>query len=93
MWNSSAPIVVGVDGSDAAIKAALWAIDEATSRDVPLRIVYVTKIAEETFSTDGLRLEAQYAEAALSTAYAAVEAAGKPVKVETEILWALRNQC
>lgn len=85
MWNSSAPIVVGVDGSDAAIKAALWAIDEATSRDVPLRIVYATNI--ETLSTVNLRLEADDAEAALSTAYAAVEAAGKAVKVETEILW------
>ena len=35
---SSAPVVVGVDGSDAAINAAKWAIDEAISRDVPLRI-------------------------------------------------------
>ncbi|HEX9834353.1 MAG TPA: universal stress protein [Mycobacterium sp.] len=87
MWSSSAPIVVGVDGSDAAINAALWAIDEATSRDVPLRIVYVTHSAEKTFSADGLRLDTQYAEAALRTAVAAVEATGKPVKVETEILW------
>jgi nucleotide-binding universal stress UspA family protein len=28
-------IVVGIDGSDAAIKAAKWAIAEATSRDIP----------------------------------------------------------
>jgi Universal stress protein family. len=44
MWKSSAPVVVGVDGSDAAINAAKWAIDEAISRDVPLRIVHVTHI-------------------------------------------------
>jgi nucleotide-binding universal stress UspA family protein len=44
MWKSSAPVVVGVDGSDAAITAAKWAIDEAVSRDVPLRIVHVTHI-------------------------------------------------
>jgi hypothetical protein len=35
MWKASAPVVVGVDGADAAINAAIWAIDEATSRDVP----------------------------------------------------------
>lgn len=44
MWKSSAPVVVGVDGSDAAINAAKWAIDEAMSRDVPLRIVHVIHI-------------------------------------------------
>ena len=44
MWTASAPVVVGVDGSDAAIDAAKWAIDEAISRDVALRIVHVTHI-------------------------------------------------
>ena len=44
MWKSSAPVVAGVDGSDAAINAANWAIDEAISRDVPHRIVHVTHI-------------------------------------------------
>jgi len=33
-------IVVGIDGSKAAIRAALWAIDEAVSRDIPLRLLY-----------------------------------------------------
>jgi nucleotide-binding universal stress UspA family protein len=46
MWKASAPVVVGVDGSDAAIDAAKWAIDEAISRDVPLRIVQVTTSRE-----------------------------------------------
>jgi len=40
MWNKSAPVVVGVDGSEAAVAATIWAIDEAASRDVPLRIVH-----------------------------------------------------
>ena len=40
MWNGSAPVVVGVDGSEAAVAATIWAIDEAASRDVPLRIVH-----------------------------------------------------
>ena len=33
-------IVVGIDGSDAAINAAKWAVTEAISRDIPLRLVY-----------------------------------------------------
>ena len=36
-------VVVGVDGSKAAINAALWAIDEAISRDVPLRLIHVVE--------------------------------------------------
>ena len=38
---SSAPsVVVGIDGSRTALDAALWAVDEAVSRDIPLRLVY-----------------------------------------------------
>ena len=36
----SPAVVVGIDGSQAAISAALWAVDEAVSRDIPLRLVY-----------------------------------------------------
>ncbi len=69
MWNASAPIVVGVDGSDAAINAALWAIDEAISRDVPLRIVHVIQSERRRHRPgDDYRLEAQYAEASLRAA-------------------------
>jgi nucleotide-binding universal stress UspA family protein len=35
------PIVVGIDGSQAAVRAAEWAVDEAVSREVPLRLVEV----------------------------------------------------
>lgn len=88
MWNPSAPVVVGIDGSDAAINAAKWAIDEAVSRDVPLRIVHVTHIEEQPAAPDdAFRLDVQHAESSLSAATAAVEATGKPVKIETEILW------
>ncbi|MBN3458568.1 universal stress protein [Mycobacterium sp. DSM 3803] len=41
MPNVSAPIVVCIDGSDAAITAAEWAAKEAASRDVALRLVHV----------------------------------------------------
>ena len=88
MWKASAPVVVGVDGSDAAIDAAKWAIDEAISRDVPLRIVQVTHIQREPASPeDTFHLDVQYAESSLRAATAAVEANGKRVKIETEILW------
>ena len=35
-----AAVVVGIDGSQAAVRAALWAIDEAVDRDIPLRLIY-----------------------------------------------------
>ena len=36
----SPAVVVGIDGSRSAVGAALWAVDEAVSRDIPLRLVY-----------------------------------------------------
>jgi nucleotide-binding universal stress UspA family protein len=82
-------VVVGIDGSEAAIHAAQWAVDEAISRDVPLRLVEV--IAEQvepapSASVGNMRMEIEYGQTALRIACAAVEATGKPVKVETEIL-------
>jgi len=88
MWKASAPIVVGVDGSAAAVNAARWAVDEAVSRDVPLRIVHVTQAGQKKIlADDDFQHEVQYAEASLRAASAAVEATEKPVKIETEILW------
>ena len=88
MWKSSAPVVAGVDGSDVAINAANWAIDEAISRDVPHRIVHVTHIeGQPAAPEDAFRLDVQYAESSLRAATAAVQATGKPVKIETDVLW------
>jgi nucleotide-binding universal stress UspA family protein len=80
-------VVVGIDGSQAAIHAAEWAIDEAISRDVPLRLVHITQL-EETPSprAHDFRLAAEYAETALRAAHAAVESTGKQVKIETAVL-------
>ena len=83
------PIVVGIDGSQAAIQAAEWAIDEAVSREVPLRLVEVIPRQAEPVppaSVGNVRMEVEYAEASLRIAAAAVAADGKPVKVETAIL-------
>lgn len=80
------PIVVGIDGSTAAINAAEWAIDEAISRAVPLRLVHVVH-AEEKSSASGEddHLAMQYAESALHAADAAIQASGRPVDVDTVI--------
>jgi nucleotide-binding universal stress UspA family protein len=78
------PIMVGIDGSQAAIAAALWGIDEATSRAVPLRLVSVMKLTHA--SPDDYERDLRHAETSLRQAQSAVEARSKSVKVETEIL-------
>lgn len=72
-------IVVGVDGSKAAMRAALWALDEAVGRDVPLRLLYATEQAGTQ------EREPAAGKAAIRQAVKAIEAAGKPVKIETEV--------
>ena len=82
------PVVVGIDGSRAAINAALWAVDEAVGRDVPLRLVYVTgesRPSSAPYETHDLKIE--YGETSLRAASSAVAATGKTVKVEAQILW------
>ena len=38
---ASSPIVVGIDGSKYAIRAAIWAVDEAVRRDAALLLTCV----------------------------------------------------
>ena len=73
-------IVVGIDGSAAASRAAVWAIDEAISRDIPLRLVAVPEPTPD--SGDG----AQEARSAVQAAAAVVRADGRSVRVETEVV-------
>jgi nucleotide-binding universal stress UspA family protein len=87
--SNQSSVVVGIDGSEAAIQAARWAADEAVSREIPLRLVQVIPEQVEPAplaSVGNVRMELEYAETALRIASAAVEATGKPVKVETGIL-------
>lgn len=79
-------IVVGVDGSRAAIHAALWAIDEAVGRDIPLRLVYVID-PQDLSGARAIDTRLAVARAALADAHRAVDAVGEPVKVEADILW------
>lgn len=82
---ASTSVVVGIDGSPAGISAALWAVDEAVSRGLPLRLVHAsagrqanTSAAQwfqQSTTTDG--------EEALRAASHAIHATGSPVAVET----------
>ncbi len=73
-------IVVGIDGSEAAVRAAQWAVDEAMSRDLPLRLLHIIEPGSEA-----VRLENEYAQIALETARGAVELLSPRVHVQTAI--------
>jgi nucleotide-binding universal stress UspA family protein len=75
------PIIVGIDGSKHAIRAAIWAVDEAISRDAQLLLVSV-------IDPDSRDLDREYAFArhALHKAWTAVEATGKPAKLESNVV-------
>jgi nucleotide-binding universal stress UspA family protein len=80
-------VVVGIDGSRAALDAATWAVAEAASRGVPLRLVYVSaaKDACRPPAEDG-PWEVERAESALYRAVMAVHDMGSSVQVETAIV-------
>ena len=70
-------VVVGVDGSRAATRAALWAIDEAVSRDMPLRLITAV-------GTDGTDRVA--ATAAARSVADSVRAADPAVRVDIDVV-------
>jgi nucleotide-binding universal stress UspA family protein len=78
-------VVVGIDGSRAAIRAALWAVDEVAGTDIPLRLLYIRELSP-TASRCEARTAMAVAEEAVYEAYNAIEAVGKPVKVEMTIV-------
>lgn len=82
--STTKPVVVGIDGSAAAIAAAKWGIKEAIIRDVPLRLVCVTKSKHP--SSDDYYRDIHHAQESLRAARAAVDAAETYVEVETAIL-------
>jgi nucleotide-binding universal stress UspA family protein len=77
------PVIVGIDGSQSAIAAALWGVDEAISRAVPLRLISVIKQTHP--SPDDYARDIAHSEKSLHEAQLAVEASGKRVNIETEI--------
>jgi nucleotide-binding universal stress UspA family protein len=78
-------VVVGIDGSQAAVRAALWAVDEVAGTDIPLRLVYIRDLSPTASRTEA-RTSMMTAEEAVYDAYHAITATGKPVKVEMEIV-------
>lgn len=83
----SPAVVVGIDGSRGAVDAALWAVDEAVERDVPLRLVCaVEPPATSAADSRSLAHALTTAEAAVRHAVMAVESLDRPVKVEIEII-------
>jgi nucleotide-binding universal stress UspA family protein len=77
-------VVVGVDNSASAARhAAVWAIDEAVSRDIPLRLVHI--LEGEDSDPGGTAEQRLAAESAIHRAIRVFEATGKPVKLESEI--------
>ncbi len=75
------PVVVGIDGSKHALRAAQWAALEAASRDVPLRLVYVVD-AVDADSQENI----DRAQHALHKAWKAVSDTHIDVKLESEIV-------
>lgn len=83
----NSPVVVGIDGSDAAVNAAVWAVDEAIRRDAPLRLIHVVNNERHPGTVEiDPQLEIEYAEGALHAASAAVHAADKTVEIQTAIV-------
>lgn len=86
---ANSAIIVGIDGSRSAVNAALWAVDEAVSRDIPLRLVYAVD-PDIRSGTDAQAAARDFAtaESAIRFVCTAIESTDKPVKIEVEILQA-----
>jgi nucleotide-binding universal stress UspA family protein len=80
-------IVVGIDGSEAAINAARWAVSEATSRDIPLRLSHALPERQADAPTGDDSPDIEYAETVLRAASAALHAMRQPVTVETDVVY------
>lgn len=83
---STPSIVVGIDGSQAAINAARWAVIEASSRDLPLRLVHVIEQGAGSASAADPDIGVEYAETVLREAEAAVHSGTELVKSETAMV-------
>ncbi|MDX1875122.1 universal stress protein [Mycolicibacterium sp. 120266] len=84
----STAVVVAIDGSRRAINVALWAVDEALVRDLPLRLLYAIE-PHETVRLDSLCTAHDFAvaESAVRHAAMAIESTSRPVKIEVEIVY------
>ena len=66
--NETRPVIVGVDGSDAAIHAVKWAAVEAHARKVPLKLVHVIDTENDfPFVADDLEEEEAFGRDSLAS--------------------------
>jgi nucleotide-binding universal stress UspA family protein len=79
-------IVVGIDGSPSALTAALWAVEEAVDRHIPLRLVCAIEPPHAPTTSEDAAHALASAEMAVRRAFTAVEATDTLVKIEVEIL-------
>ena len=77
-----APVMVGIDGSTASIRAALWAADEAAARDTSLHLLYVVDPERVEDLDDAMAL----ARHAIHRAWQTITECDKHVKLKSEIL-------
>lgn len=85
--NETRPVIVGVDGSDAAIHAVKWAAVEAHARKVPLKLVHVIDTENDfPFVADDLEEEEALGRSALKAAREAATVEDYTVDVEVELL-------
>jgi nucleotide-binding universal stress UspA family protein len=83
----SPAVVVGIDGSRSAVDAALWAVDEAVDRDLPMRLLYaIEPPASPAPDCQSITHDFVTAEAAIRFASMAVESLDRPVKIDVEIV-------
>ncbi len=80
------PVVVGIDGSKAAVRAAVWGAAEALQHDVALKLLCVID-RDRAVTSSVIRAQHLVADAALQDAYAAVEAMQRPIKVEMDTVF------
>lgn len=85
---SAEPVVVGIDGSKHALRAARWAALEAASQDTALRLVYVIDADDADRQANIDR-----AQHALHKAWEAVTDTHIDVKLESEILSGSPAEC
>lgn len=80
------PVIVGIDGSQPAVDAAIWAVKEALSRGVPLRLIYAVDPDDNGTDHENSARALATAELAIRQACIAVESTEQPVKIELEVV-------
>ncbi len=84
VWgDSDKPIVVGVDGSRAALNAVGWAVTEAAYRDAPLRLIHAVPTTDHHCGSVGHTGDASRTDPVLVSAEAEVQGAGKAIRFES----------